>query len=84
MQGEDSIRRTVENPGEDERQLEARDVTLAFYRVDALARDSDGLGKLLLGPASVSAELFNSVLYSPMHVKLAFPNNLEAIDTNVK
>jgi hypothetical protein len=72
LQSEDSIGWTVEDVGEHERKLEAWYVSLALDRVDALPRDPDSLGELLLGPAAIDAQLFYSILDTRAHVKLTF------------
>ena len=50
LQLEDFIGRTGEDPGEGQRQRQARHITVALDRVDALAGNARGLRELLLRP----------------------------------
>src|SRR5439155_14245662 len=53
-----------EDPREGQRQLQARNVTAALDRVDALARDTHGVRELLLRPPTIEAKFPDPVAYS--------------------
>ena len=63
--------RAAEHARDDECERQAGDVTLALDRVDALARDADGVGELLLGPSEPGAELLHAVADGRRRVKHA-------------
>src|SRR5688572_4572228 len=71
LQREDLVGGTAEHLREGQGQQEARHVTVALDRVDALSRDADRVGEVLLGPALLGAEFFDSVPNGGRHVKLA-------------
>src|SRR3954470_23563740 len=51
LDAEDVVRGQAEHAGEGQGKVKARHIPIALDRVDALPRDADGLGQLLLGPA---------------------------------
>jgi hypothetical protein len=55
----------TEEPRQHERERQARVVFPRLDRVDRLPRDTCAIGKVLLRPAALSAELSQTVLYCP-------------------
>jgi len=61
LQPEDALSGAVEDAGELEPEFQARDVAVAFYRVDALAGDTHQLGELFLRPSPLDPEFLDPV-----------------------
>jgi hypothetical protein len=61
LQLKDVVCGAVKNPREGESEFEAWNVAVALDGVDALAGDTNGVGKLLLGPASDGAEFLDAI-----------------------
>ena len=58
---ENVVGRDGEHAAEPERQVQARDVAIALDRVNALPGYTDGVCKLLLGPAASVSKLFHTI-----------------------
>jgi hypothetical protein len=84
LQRKNVVGGTAENSCERERELQTRDVAIPLDRVDALSRDPDGIGQLLLGPSAFCAKLFDPVLYALRYVKLTFHVIVGSAQENVK
>ena len=77
LEREEMVGGALENASESKSERKARNVPVVIDGVDALARDTDLSGELLLRPSVLGAHLSNAIAYRGCHVGQACPSIYE-------